>query len=341
MMKFFQTKMLICLATIVCSSGAEPAAYGQSTSSATGAIAPVVLRGHHSGVTAVQYSPDGAWLASSSLDGTVRLWSTRTWKVARILNHGSEIYAIAFSPNGHLLISGGYDHRLMFWETKSGALRRAVKFPDWLVGIAFTPTGQLIAGCSDGVVRLLNPSTGAINRTVNTGHEMVSFAVSGDGRYLATGLPIKLWDLASGKRLSQDMAGLGQNGLAFTPSDDRLASAEGTGGVLVSSVANGERRDLLRIEAEKKRLGPSGYTSFNVNMPASAVAISRDGTWLAAGGSDFGVHLWRVTSEAIDKASARVLSGHLMTVTGVSFSPDGSRLASASLDRTIRVWELR
>ena len=111
--------------------------------------------------------------------------------------------------------------------------------------------------------------------------------------------------------------------------------------MLVWSVPTGERRDALRIEAEKKRLGPSGYSSFTVNMPAASVAFSRDGTRLAAGGSEFGVHLWQVTSEAVGKTSTRVLSSHTMTVTGVCFSPDGSRLASASLDRTIRVWDLR
>ena len=76
-MKFFQTKILICLAAIFCSgTGAVHVAHAQSPAPTMGEIAPVVLRGHHSGVTAVQFSPDEAWLASSSLDGSVRLWST-------------------------------------------------------------------------------------------------------------------------------------------------------------------------------------------------------------------------------------------------------------------------
>ena len=301
----------------------------------------VVLRGHRSGVTAVEFSHDGGWLASSSLDGTVRLWSTRTWKVARTLNHGSEIYAIAFSPDGRLLVSGGYDRRLVFWETKSGRLRRAVKVPDWPVGITFTPAGQLAAGCNDGRVRMLDPGTGVIRREIDTEHEMQSLAVSSDGRYLATGFPIKLWDLTSGRLLSKVIRGWGDHGLAFTPGGDRLVSAEGTGGALIWSVPIGEPLGALRIEAQKQMLGPSGYGSVSVNMPATAVAFSRNGTWLATGGSDSAIQLWQVTSEAIAKTPAQVLVGHVMSVTGVSFSPDGRRLVSGSLDRTVRIWEFR
>jgi len=40
------------------------------------------LTGHEDEVNSVDYSPDGQYLASGSLDGTVRIWDTRTGEEA-------------------------------------------------------------------------------------------------------------------------------------------------------------------------------------------------------------------------------------------------------------------
>ncbi len=114
--------------------------------------------------------------------------------------------------------------------------------------------------------------------------------------------------------------------LAYRPDGDRLAAAGDNGDVYIyyTDHQNGTRR-LLRTRREH-------------GGAVNAVAWSPNGNILATGGADGTVRLWN--SEG--SVNYAVLRGHTSSVISVSFSSDGSTLASGSSspDATIRIWDV-
>src|ERR1051326_2948990 len=70
-------------------------------------------RGHSDGVWSIAFSADGKFLASSSDDGTIRLWDVADRGAVACLStledHSGRVRAVAFSPDGKLLASGSDD----------------------------------------------------------------------------------------------------------------------------------------------------------------------------------------------------------------------------------------
>jgi serine/threonine protein kinase/WD40 repeat protein len=70
------------------------------------------LRGHKGSIWTLDFSPDGAKLASGSIDNTVKVWDVATGAVIRTIDElQSNIAAVAWSPDGELLAVGRAEGR--------------------------------------------------------------------------------------------------------------------------------------------------------------------------------------------------------------------------------------
>ncbi len=86
------------------------------------------------------------------------------------------------------------------------------------------------------------------------------------------------------------------------------------------------------------------YAGGPIEFPTTSklydLALSPDGSLIAAGAGDGSVYLWDIESPSGDAWPMRALSGHSGAVVAVAFAPDGSTLVSAGHDGTVRVWRL-
>ncbi len=123
----------------------------------TGRVARTLPR-HGEPVHDLCFSPDGAWLVTTSWDRTARLWDARTGELIRILRgHTRPVLTASFSHDGSRLATASIDSTVRVWAIPGGdqvaTLVAAEK--DW-VRARFSPDGTRIAAASwtDGVVKV-------------------------------------------------------------------------------------------------------------------------------------------------------------------------------------------
>jgi ribosome assembly protein 4 len=113
--------------------------------------------GHQKPINHVTFSPDGMYIASSSFDNSVKLWSARDGKfLLTFRGHVAPVYQSAFSPDSRLLVSGSKDTTLKCWDVRTGKIHTDLPgHQDEVYAVDWSPDGQKVgSGGKDKAVRL-------------------------------------------------------------------------------------------------------------------------------------------------------------------------------------------
>lgn len=82
----------------------------------TNPAAVLTFEGHTNNVTGVQFHCEGKWMVTSSEDGTVKIWDTRSGNVQRNYSHGAPVNDVVIHPNQGELISCDRAGNVRVWD---------------------------------------------------------------------------------------------------------------------------------------------------------------------------------------------------------------------------------
>ncbi|MCA9905594.1 MAG: WD40 repeat domain-containing protein, partial [Anaerolineae bacterium] len=325
----------------------------------TGAAHGEPLTGHQDLVFAVAFSPDGTTLASSSADFSVRLWDVASGSSATgpAQVHRNWVWDVAYSPDGRLLASAGGDGMVFFYDVRGGYAVSGLGISahqDAVRTLAFSRDGTLLAtGSQDDHVRVWSVETRGPVGGAFPGHDGdvwdVAFATGNklfsagaDGRLMIwdaversvvgqiiepnTPMPDDVhgeaWAmLMADQRYTQYQLDGRVSDAVFTDTGTRLLSADSLGLIRLWDIADAD--------------APAQDVT-DLDFPLYSLAVSQDGTLVAAGGDDPAAY---VVALGDDQPTLPPLTSESPADEVYALAFNGGTLLAGDGDGQIQIWD--
>ena len=291
--------------------------------------------GHSKPVTDVTWSLDGAYLASSSEDGTVRLWDPSSGATIAVLATDARNPPIGFLPDGSGLLYRS-DGELRLWDLSTDVAATLEGHSFFIYYLSFSSDGALLASATleheaQSEVRVWDPvaneevlaTSAPLNGLCFANEDawlVRTYAAWAPGPLVVSAQDASRFDCVTGRWLPVEPTAIVPSGDRWSP--NTVHSADGR------FRASGPSRDSgpIQLSGAREALLEGAYTG---------VAFSPNSRLLALSGMDGTLEIWDLSS----LRKLHDLTSHTTHVYCVDFHPDGTRLASGGNDNRILLWD--
>ncbi len=275
----------------------------------------------------ILFSSSGEFIATASHTGEAQIWRTRDGSlIHRLEGHRERLRDAVFLGNTNNLATASMDGTIRIWDANLGSeLHKIDAHSSWVDALAADRSGEvLISGSSDNTAKIWDTKKGILIATlpkfdgpvygvaIDAGGEHAASA-SSDGRavlvQVQTGSPIAILRTHEGGPI-YDVAFSGDGNLLFTSGADKTARIWSVHSAVPDAKA---------------------FTSQGLERRTASNKVNRGQVFIKGGSA----------VDIIDIASRKRigrLEGHDSIVSHVAVSANGKMIATASGDKSARIW---
>jgi eukaryotic-like serine/threonine-protein kinase len=299
----------------------------------------LTLKGHTNVVASASFSPDGSRILTASWDLTSKVWDAKSGaELLTLKGHTDRVEPASFSPDGSRVVTASWDKTAKIWDAKSGAELLTLKgHTEPVTSASFSPDGsRIVTGSYDKTAKVWDAKGGADLLTLK-GHTepITSASFSPDGSRIVTGgsdKTAKVWDAKGGAELLT-LKGHTEpvTSASFSPDGSRIVTGSSDNTAKIWDAKSGA--EVLTLK---------GHT-----LRVDSASFSPDGSRVVTASWDQTARVWdaKIGAELLvtirNWSGLNTLKGHKSAVTSASFSPDGSRVVTASWDQTAKIWDAK
>ena len=301
-----------------------------------------VLKGHATSVQACVYMSN-THVVSASMDGEVRIWSTRSGITVGVINgHSAPITSICNTPSGQHLITASNDKLVKVWSGTLGApINNLGLETNHGIGycLSFDRTKQLVTvGYHDGFVSKFNIQTGVqtfsqkIHQAAIIGIQVINevHITSSHDRNLKVWTPSSLpfHVLLEGHRAPITAAAWSKNVFA-SASDDMTIH-------LWPSDIQKYEKSLRKKKNHPITVKPLHSLTEGHTGQISSIAFSSDGMTMVTSSNDKSFIVWDLMSKKIMKTIPSAHNDWINTCTFLNTNPE--LFITGSNDFNLKIW---